>query len=153
MNHKLDTDEHVFFYEQEFYVLSNFSSFRVNYRNVDFDTAEHAYQWAKFLEYPVIQDRIKASRSAHEAYTVAQEYRGKEFPGWDIYKIEVMRNILLAKARQHPYVLKKLMETGTRKLVEDSWRDSYWGWGENKDGLNMLGALWMEIRDTGLLTP
>jgi hypothetical protein len=28
-NHKLDNDRQVFFYEQDFYVLSNFSSFSV----------------------------------------------------------------------------------------------------------------------------
>lgn len=32
------------------------------------------------------------------------------------------------------------------KLIEDSWRDSYWGWGPNKDGNNHLGKLWMEVR-------
>ena len=31
MNHKLDTDQQVFFYEQDFYVLSNFSAFRVKW--------------------------------------------------------------------------------------------------------------------------
>jgi predicted NAD-dependent protein-ADP-ribosyltransferase YbiA (DUF1768 family) len=32
-------------------------------------------------------------------------------------------------------------------LIEDSWRDDFWGWGENKDGKNMLGKLWMEVRE------
>lgn len=30
--------------------------------------------------------------------------------------------------------------------VENSWRDDFWGWGPNRDGQNMLGRLWMEIR-------
>jgi predicted NAD-dependent protein-ADP-ribosyltransferase YbiA (DUF1768 family) len=57
-----------------------------------------------------------------------------------------MHKILLAKVDQHPYVRRKLLETGARILVEDSWRDDFWGWGPNKDGQNVLGRLWMEIR-------
>jgi hypothetical protein len=31
-------------------------------------------------------------------------------------------------------------------LIENSWRDDFWGWGPNRDGKNQLGKLWMEIR-------
>jgi predicted NAD-dependent protein-ADP-ribosyltransferase YbiA (DUF1768 family) len=37
--------------------------------------------------------------------------------------------------------------TGDRELIEDSWRDSYWGWGEDHKGRNWLGKLWMEVRE------
>jgi predicted NAD-dependent protein-ADP-ribosyltransferase YbiA (DUF1768 family) len=58
-----------------------------------------------------------------------------------------MKDILRAKAKQHEYVRRKLLETGDRELIEDSWRDGFWGWGPNKDGQNMLGKLRMEIRE------
>lgn len=57
-----------------------------------------------------------------------------------------MRNILWEKVFQHEYVCKKLLATGDRELVENSWRDSYWGWGPDRNGTNHLGNLWMEIR-------
>ncbi len=57
-----------------------------------------------------------------------------------------MFNIISAKVAQHKYVYKKLLETGNREIIEDSWRDDYWGWGPNKDGKNMLGKLWMKLR-------
>ena len=57
-----------------------------------------------------------------------------------------MLDILRAKASQHEYVRRKLLATGDRELIEDSWRDDFWGWGANRDGLNMLGKLWMEVR-------
>jgi predicted NAD-dependent protein-ADP-ribosyltransferase YbiA (DUF1768 family) len=44
------------------------------------------------------------------------------------------------------YVKKKLIESGDKELIENSWRDTYWGWGENRDGENHLGKIWMEIR-------
>jgi predicted NAD-dependent protein-ADP-ribosyltransferase YbiA (DUF1768 family) len=57
-----------------------------------------------------------------------------------------MSNILRLKLAQHEYVRRKLLATGDRDLIEDSWRDDFWGWGPNRDGQNMLGKLWMEIR-------
>jgi ribA/ribD-fused uncharacterized protein len=148
--HKLDTERQVFFYEQDFYVLSNFSAFRLHWRRIDFDTAEHAYHWEKFdsghftgIE---VQRRILLARSAHEAFKVAQEHKSCQRGGWDAAKLNVMSNILRAKVQQHEYVKRKLLATGDRELIEDSWRDDFWGWGPNRDGQNMLGKLWMEIR-------
>ena len=58
-----------------------------------------------------------------------------------------MRQILEAKVSQHEYVRRKLLETGDRYLVENSWRDDFWGWGLKGDGRNELGKLWMKIRE------
>ena len=147
MNHKLDNSRQVFFYEQDFYVLSNFSAFRVMWRGIDFDTSEHAYHWVKFDGTgPEVQDMIREVRSAHDAFKLAESHRAFRRPDWDAVKFDVMRNILRAKAAQHEYVRRKLLATGDRILVEDSWRDDVWGLGPNRDGQNMLGKLWMEIR-------
>jgi len=133
------------FYEREFYPLSNFSAFRLMWRGIDFDTAEAAYHWEKFYQ-PDIRSAIQHASSAHEAFKIAESHRSERRPDWDDVKVVIMRGILRAKATQHEYVRRKLLETGTRHLVEKSWRDSFWGWGPNKDGQNMLGKLWMEIR-------
>ena len=68
-------------------------------------------------------------------------------------RVDVMRDILRAKVDQHEYVRRKLLATGDRELIEDSWRDDFWGWGPNKDGENHLGKLWMEVRLEMLLEP
>jgi ribA/ribD-fused uncharacterized protein len=147
---KLDTDTQVFFYEQDHYYLSNFSSFRLKWRDKDFDTSEHVYHWEKFdtQNFPgmEVQRRIVFSRSAHEAFKIAEEYRACRRAEWDTIRLNVMSNILRAKAQQHEYVRRKLIQTGECELIENSWRDNYWGWGPNRDGQNMLGKLWMEIR-------
>lgn len=149
MNYKLDTDTQVFFYEQEFYVLSNFSAFALEWEGRLFSTSEAAYHWEKFpgasqwsLRYSILN-----ARSAHAAFQIAQDFKDQRRPDWNDVKVRIMREILRAKVRQHPYVLQKLMQTGNRELIEDSWRDSEWGWGPNKDGKNLLGKLWMEIRE------
>lgn len=146
MPHGLDTKYTVFCYEPEFYPLSRFSSFRLKYAGIDFDTSEHAYQFGKFQKSPSIQSRILGSRSAHEAFRIAHEAKESVDPGWDDRKIDVMEDILIAKFEQHEYVRRKLMETHPRDIVENSWRDSYWGWGEDQSGANKLGKLWMGIR-------
>ncbi len=156
MNHepgciKPDTDTQVFFYEQDFYVLSNFSAFRLKWCGHDFDTSEHAYHFEKFWQegygngWPIALD-IKAAPSAHEAFKIAERNKHRRRHGWDDVKVDIMRCILRAKANQHEYVRRKLLATGDRQLIEDSWRDDFWGWGADRNGLNMLGKLWMEVR-------
>ncbi len=164
--HGLDTDTQVFFYEQDFYVLSNFSSFTLQWKGIRFDTSEAAYHWEKFdrkdLENYVnhwdddkdkllgqcveLQFEISHSDSAHAAFKLAEKHKHMRRPDWDNVKIDIMRQILWAKVQQHEYVRRKLLATGTRELVENSHRDSYWGWGPNRNGQNQLGKLWMEIR-------
>ena len=135
------------FYEREFYPLSNFSAFKLLWHGHTFETSEAAYQWTKFAGCRNdICHLICTAQSAHEAFKIAEEWKDVRRPNWDQIKVMLMRDILYAKTQQHEYVRRKLLETGTRTLVECSWRDDFWGWGPNRDGQNMLGKLWMEIR-------
>jgi ribA/ribD-fused uncharacterized protein len=148
--HGLDTPERVCFYEQDFYVLSNFSSFNLKWiGGRTFPTVEHAYHWEKFYHngYMTIALAIANAPSAHEAFRIAQDNKRLRRPDWDNVKVDIMLNMLRVKACQHEYVRRKLLATGNRELVENSWRDDFWGWGPNKDGQNMLGKLWMQVRN------
>jgi ribA/ribD-fused uncharacterized protein len=151
---KPDTDSQVFFYEQDFYVLSNFSAFNLKWKGYTFPTSEHAYHWMKFdhdeegviADLRALQSEILHAPSAHEAFKIAERNKPHRVLDWDEVKVDIMRGILRAKAAQHEYVRRKLLATGDRELIEDSWRDDFWGWGPNRDGQNMLGKLWMEVR-------
>lgn len=137
----------VFFYPKEFYVFDNFTSFQVEYDGFLWATSEHAYQAAQFKDVaPDVVELIKETRSAHDAQKVAREFRNRRISNWDEQKKDVMKEILRCKIDQHSYILKKLLETGDREIIEDSWRDSEWGWGKDKDGKNLLGNIWMELR-------
>lgn len=151
--HGLDTAERVCFYEQDFYVLSNFSSFNLRWKGHTFPTSEHAYHWEKFAgDWDAanaagdIATQVLNAPSAYAAFKLAEACKARRKPTWDAIKVDVMRDILRAKVSQHEYVRRKLLATGDRELVENSWRDDFWGWGPNQDGQNMLGKLWMEIR-------
>lgn len=140
------TDQHVYFYEREFYVLSNFSAFRLKWQGHEFDTSEAAYHWEKFPEHQEVRNAIRFANSAHEAFKTAERYKALRRADWDAVKLSIMKAILIEKALQHEYVRRKLLETGERILIENSWRDDFWGWGPNEHGKNMLGKLWMEVR-------
>lgn len=143
--HGLDNDKQILFYENEYYCLSNFSSFAVEENDIIYMTSEHFYHCKKFEDENIKQEIIK-SRSAHDAQIIAKKYKDMRDPDWNNIKIQIMKEVLILKLNQHPYVKKKLLDTGDREIIENSWRDDFWGWGENKDGQNVLGKLWMEIR-------
>lgn len=139
--------EPIFFYEREFYVFSNFSSFMLEWKGFLFPTSEHAYHWEKFVGKPEIQHKIIRAKSAHDSLKIAHEYKDQYVPNWDSVKVGVMTDICREKLRQHPYIMKKLLQTDGRTIIEDSWRDDFWGWGPNKNGQNHLGKIWMKLRD------
>ncbi len=144
--HGSDTEKQIFFYEHEFYVFSNYSSFVLEWKRKLYPTSEHAYHSEKFSN-EELKEKIRNARSAHDSQKFANENKDKRRVDWDEVKLGIMKEILRAKVSQHPEVKKKLLESGQRELVEDSWRDSFWGWGPNKDGENHLGKLWMEVRE------
>ena len=146
--------EPICFYEREYYVFSSFSSFRLWWKGVLWPALEYAYHAEKF-EDQAIKDLIMNAHSAHDAFKIGQLFKEKRRADWDQEKVAIMKNLIRAKVAQHEYVRKKLKDSGDRELIEDSWRDDFWGWGPNKDGKNQLGKLWMEVRDefnTGFMT-
>jgi N-glycosidase YbiA len=143
--YRLDTETQIFFYENEFYIFSNYSSFALEWKGELYPSSEHAYHSEKF-DSKELKELIRNARSAHDSQKLAQANKQKQKGNWNEIKLVVMKEILHAKVTQHPYVKKKLLESGDKELVEDSWRDDFWGWGENKDGENRLGKLWMEVR-------
>ncbi len=145
----------VLFYPPEFYPLDNFSSFSVTLEDgITYPTSEHAYQASKFFSTDQnIVEKIRNSKSAHEAKKIAHTYEEKWRKDWYEKRLEIMKEILLRKIQQNPYVKKKLLQTEDRIIIENSKKDLFWGSGENGDGENHLGKLWMEIRERIKMEP
>ena len=146
----MDTEKQIFFYEHEFYIFSNYSSFMLEWKGTLYPTSEHAYHSEKF-EDGQLKEQIKNCRSAHDSQKFANAHVAERRADWDSIKLSIMKQILHAKVAQHPYIKKKLIESDDRELIENSWRDDFWGWGPNKDGANHLGKLWMEVRSEVVL--
>lgn len=136
----------VFFYERKFYVFSNFSSFEITWNGRIWKTSEYAYQAAKFEDEKIINE-IRNAKSSHDAMKLAKViYSDKKRKDWYDVKLQIMEDIVRTKLSQHFYIQKKLSETGNREIIENSPRDSFWGWWPNKDGQNHLGKIWMKVR-------
>jgi len=137
----------VLFYESNHYYMSNFSSFMVDFAGWRWPTSEYAYQAAKFDD-PYITNKIKAASSSHDAMHVAiTEHKSDVREGWDKIKTTIMCNIIDKKLAQHTYIQRKQRQTLGKTLIEDSWRDGFWGRGEDWQGENQLGKCWMIVRD------
>lgn len=136
----------VLFYCGEFgYCFSNFSAFTVVWKGRTWQTSEHAFQAAGFDDVDIIEKIANAS-SAHDALKLAHKYQDKKRPSWEEEKRAVMKDICRSKLAQHPYIEKTLRKSDKAKLVEDSPKDSCWGRGEDWQGKNWLGEIWMELR-------
>ncbi|MDD5589957.1 MAG: NADAR family protein [Candidatus Portnoybacteria bacterium] len=136
------------FYEREFYCLSNFSSFAVRWKGWLWPTSEHAYQASRFFgKNQRIVEKISRAMSADAALKIAQKELGDDFNKYRERDLKNMEEIVRHKLQQNPYVMHKLLQTGKRKIIEDSPKDSFWGWGPKKNGKNELGKIWMKLRE------
>lgn len=68
-------------------------------------------------------------------------------PGWEAARPEIMRAILREVYAQNPELRERLLATGSRRLINGTKKDRYWGldlmtW----EGENLLGRLLTELR-------
>lgn len=143
-----ETKTAVYFFTPAFDALNNFSAHQVKLRGRCFPTAEHAYQWRKFSAVePDIAEKILNAGSPEDAQRVAHQHKLKMSRDWHDKKVAVMEEILYAKLAQHETVRDALKRSGNRKIIENSPIDAFWGAGSKGNGKNMMGILWMKIRD------
>ena len=136
----------ILFYEDKYYLFSNFSAHTVTYHGQLYPTSEHAYQAAKF-ESGEIRKAIMRAQSPLEAKHLANDvYREQRRSDWDDVKVDVMYQIVKAKLLQQTEVRDALMETLDEEIIENSPIDYFWGCGEDGTGENQLGKVWMKLR-------
>ncbi len=145
----LDTSGDVVgFYPREYYPLDNFAPFQVVWLGRRWATSEYAYQSAKFFETaPEVAEAIADCFSPHDALKMAMANKDKVQPNWDEVKVPIMETICRAKLLQNQYIKDKLELTGDIPIVEDSPKDSFWGWGPDRQGRNELGKIWEKLRE------
>lgn len=136
----------VYFYNQWYDVLNNFSANAVEINGIVYPTSEHAYQAAKCTD-PAGKQEILAATSPLLAKEVSnKKYKTAKDPNWDAKKLSTMESILRVKLNQHQEVRDALIKSGDEEIAEDSPVDTFWGRGADGSGENQLGKLWMKIR-------
>lgn len=129
----------------EYGCFSNFASFGFwDTKQRWWSTSEHFYQAMKFVgteKFELIQNAQSPKEAANLGRT------GDLRRDWEIVKVHVMMNALRFKFLANPWCEAKLIETGNQVLIEASPKDSFWGWGPDMRGYNMLGQLLMILRE------
>ena len=132
--------------------LGNMSPHRVRYGNKDWRTTEALFQALRFADEGV-QEAIRDQKSPMTAKMIAKKNKAKLAiqPG-SAQDVENMRLVLRLKIEQHPDLRAALLATGNARIIEDcsKRRPSVWG-AQLQNGTwvgeNILGQLWMELRD------
>jgi ribA/ribD-fused uncharacterized protein len=135
--------------EKNYGAFSNLYQRPIVFEDQLFPTAEHAYQAGKARKAAVRQWLMAAPSPSLLAMAAHGLYYWDIAPGWSTNKFARMKNVLLAKFRQHPDLTATLLGTGDARLVESATVDNPVNrlWGEvNGIGQNMLGTLLMEVR-------
>lgn len=140
--------------------LGNMSPYPVNHDEVTWRTTEALFQALRFDD-QAIKEAIRAEKSPMAAKLVAKKNADKmvveQLSDEDVLN---MRLCLDLKVQQHPNLLEALLATGVVNIIEDCTKRGNKGsnlfWGairvEDADppywkGENVLGQLWMEIRE------
>lgn len=136
--------------------LSNLFPTLVHYKDeIDdriYPSTEVAYQAVKFKD-KELRMRIASIQDPWQAMREAKSIENKDnvIDGWNEgFKEIVMIQLLRAKFNQNNDIQRRLLETGTRDLIEHT-DNKYWGDGTPDgiiigDGLNRLGHLLMQVR-------
>lgn len=122
--------------------LSNFYEAQIYVEGRYWKTSEHFYQAMKHQGTDLF-DEILVQPTPKKAKDLA---RSVEHRLTEQQKIKIMRRAIFAKFTQNPVLKFALIGTGNKKLVEASSVDPYWGYGPDRDGINMMGLLLMELR-------
>jgi N-glycosidase YbiA len=139
----------IYFYSKLENPYKPFSNFHMASFTVDgkmYPSVEHYFQAMKFPSDPTFQETIRTAKTAAKAKSLG---RSRDHPireNWDSARVDVMKKGLEAKFTQHPNLKALLLSTGSKRLVEASKDDSFWGMGRTGKGKNKLGELLMDLR-------
>lgn len=141
------SDQPIYFYTstEEYFEFSNFYPQGFEENGVYWPTVEHYFQAMKFNDL-VYQEKIRNARTPKQAKDLGRTRKLPIRADWDLARDSVMK-YALQKKFNHPTLKKLLKNTGTRKLIESSPYDRYWGCGSDGSGENRLGYLLMEVRN------
>ena len=132
-------------FKGEYDFLSNRFPCNILWEGLQYRSAEAAFQASKCKNE---KERIVFAGCSTDKAVL----KGKDlfpYPGWKEAQISIMESILQAKFEQNPALMRKLLETGNRILVNgNNKQETFWGidlysW----IGENHLGRIIMNIRD------
>ena len=138
--------------------LSNMSSkFPLFINDIIIPSSEALYQAMRYSLFPKAQNEIIKQASPMTAKMISKKYLLYPRQDWELIKLKVMRWVIEIKLSQHWEKLAPILEkTRDKTIVELSHKDQFWGAKNIGNGqlmgMNVLGRLWMDIREKHVLT-
>lgn len=135
--------------------MGNMSPYPIKFGEETYRTTEALFQALRFSDND-IKALIMAEKSPMGAKFVAKA-RVDQMTIKQLSDVDVdnMKLCVRLKVKQYPNLLKELLETGDALIVEDvtnrgnKGSNTFWGAmlvGEEWQGMNVLGNIWMQIR-------
>ena len=130
--------------------LSNFHICENEFRVYDriWNTSEHAYMWAKtFPDHNQGTYETVAAMTPREVKKWGSQVELRK--DWDHVRVAVMEEAIFQKFKNNPDLVKLLLSTGTKTLLEANWwNDRFWGvCHKTRRGKSVLGDILMEVRN------
>lgn len=109
---------------------------------------EHYFQAMKFeTTSPEYFEKIRQAPDAKKARKMGASRFKKVRDDWKKVRRVVMTRAVYTRSHAHPESAKALLETGSRKLMENSQYDYFWGCGRDRRGENTYGQVLMDVRE------
>lgn len=129
----------------EDHLLSTVSVHGFELEDYRWPTAEHYYQAHKFEDLPYAQ-AILSAPNGQAAHKAGNRWFKTKVKNWKDKRRVWMTRALYRKAMEHSEVKAFLLETGNSLLIETSLYNHFWGIGRDQRGKNILGKVWMDVR-------
>ena len=137
----------------EYAFLSNMYPCKIIYKELEFPSSEHLYQWLKIpntQEGQWWRDKIREAVHGKVAKKLANNPKCPKvdkFYEFDHIKLDRMKLAVYLKFTQNEDLAELLRETGDEELIEgNTWNDTFWGVC-NGIGQNHLGKILMKMRE------
>ena len=127
--------------------LGNYSQTPIMVDGEKWNTVEHYFQAQKF-DSTTYQNKIKSIPNPDGAKKFAWSIQSFEKKNWSDIKINIMKKGVEAKFKQYKNLSSSLRKTQNRELIERTNKDYFWGKSLSGTGLNKMGEILMELRDT-----
>ncbi len=111
-------------------------------------SVEHYFQAMKFeTTSPDYYEKIRLASDAKKARKLGATRFKKVRSDWKKVRRVVMTRAVYTRSHAHPDSKDALLETGKRKIMENSQYDYYWGCGRDRRGENIYGQVLMDVRE------
>ena len=126
--------------------FGSFSKHPFQLEDKEWPSVEHYYQAMKFDD-QAYQETIRCADHPKKARKLGRNRFRSIRKDWRDVKVVYMTRAVYTMCRTYPDIATKLLTTGSKRLVENSQYDYFWGCGRDRRGDNHFGKVLMNVRD------